>query len=82
MAKRLTVKYTGNGNYSGCSTIPVGTELKGVEFQGVSDTSIHGVYIRGSTLAKASGNKEAFQHKQYLFVFGYGNSDMEIANEV
>ena len=77
MAKRMTVKYTGNGNYSGCSTIPVGTEFKGVEFAGVRDTTIAGVYIRGSSLAKASNNKAAFPHKQYLFVFGYANSDME-----
>jgi len=82
MAKRLTVKYTGNGNYSGCSTIPVGTEFKAVEFRSSTDASLIGAYIRGSTLAKVTGNKEAFQHKQYLFVFGYSNSDMEISNEV
>lgn len=81
MAKRITVKYTGNGNYSGLEGLAVGTEFKGVEFGGVRDTSIEGVYIRGSSLAKATGNKEAFKHKQYLFVFGYVNSDMEAVHD-
>ncbi len=82
MAKRITVKYTGCGNYEGLTGVEVGTEFKAVKFQGDWDTSIEGAYIRGSTLAKATGNKEAFKHKQYLFIFGYSNSDMEIAHEV
>ncbi len=79
MAKRIEVKYTGNGNYSGLKNIEVGTEFKGVEFHD-SKGDLIGAYIRGSTLAKATGNKAAFGLKQYLFVFGYDNSDMEISN--
>ena len=78
MAKRVTVKYTGSGNYEGLLGVDVGTEFKAVEFRSSKDDSLLGAYIRGSTLAKATGNKEAFQHKQYLFVFGYSNSDMEL----
>ena len=81
MGKRITIKYTGNGNYEGLTGVDVGTEFKAVEFRRSSDNFLLGAYVRGSTLAKATGNKEAFTHKQYLFVFGYSNSDMEIANE-
>ncbi len=78
MAKRIEVKYTGKGNYSGIRNVEVGTKFKAVEFR--TKAGVIGCHIRGSTLAKETGNKEAFQHKQYLFIFGYENSDMEISN--
>ena len=78
MAKRMAVKSTGKGQYSGLSGLPVGTEFKAVEFKLASNPDMQCVYIRGSSLAKATGKKEAFTAKQYVFVLGYDNSSMEL----
>ena len=79
MAKRIAVKYTGKGNYTGLDGLALGTEFKAVEFKLASNPAMECVYIRGSSLAKATGNKKVFTAKQYAFVLGYDNSDMEIA---
>lgn len=78
MAKRIAVKSTGSGQYSGLDNLPVGTEFKAVEFKVASAPNLDCVYIRGSSLAKATGNKEAFKQKQYVFVLGFDNSSMEL----
>ena len=78
MGKRLAVKSTGHGHYSGLEDLPVGTEFKAVEFKLHGYPDLPCVYIRGSSLAKATGNKEEFKHKQYVFVLGFDNSDMEL----
>lgn len=78
MAKRIAVKSTGSGQYSGLANLPVGTEFKAVEFVVASALHLNCVYIRGTSLAKATGNKEAFPHKQYVFVLGFDNSSMEL----
>ena len=77
MARRMKVKYRGKGQYSALEVLAVGTELKAVEFLMDSSPDLRGCYIRGSSLTKATGNKKAWPHKQYVFVFGYDNSDFE-----
>ena len=77
MGKRLTVKYVGETEYRDVKLIPVGTEFKAVEATNYG-SGVVGVYIRGTSLAKAAGNKELFQAKQYLFVTGRKNSEMEV----
>lgn len=79
MAKRIAVKSTGKGNYSGLNGLPKGTEFKAVEFKLATNPDMQCVYIRGSSLAKATGKKDIFIHKQYCFVLGYDNSSMELA---
>lgn len=77
MAKRMTVKYKGHSHYNDVQLIPDGTEFKGVE------SGSGGVFIRGTSLAKACGVKGKFPSKQYLFVLGRDNSEFEdITNEV
>ena len=78
MAKRIAVKSTGNGQYSGLDGLPVGTEFKAVEFKVADALHLQCVHIRGSSLAKATGKKEAFKQKQYVFVLGFDNSSMEL----
>lgn len=78
MAKRIAVKSTGKGQYTGLAGLAKGTEFKAVEFKLDSNPDMQCVHIRGSSLAKATGNKEAFQHKQYVFVLGFDNSSMEL----
>lgn len=78
MAKRMAVKTTGHGHYTGLEGLPVGTEFKAVEFKLASNPAMQCVYIRGSSLAKATGNKTDFTAKQYVFVLGFDNSDMEL----
>jgi hypothetical protein len=76
MAKRMTVKLIRHG-YSGLAGCPLGTEFKAVKHV-VSDVPhLSCVYIRGSSLAKATGNKVPWQLKQYLFVLGTDHSDFE-----
>ena len=79
MAKRMAVKTTGHGHYTGLEDLPVGTEFKAVEFKLTSNPDMHCCYVRGSSLAKATGKKKVFTAKQYVFVLGYDNSDMELA---
>lgn len=78
MAKRVAVKSTGKGQYSGLSDLPAGVEFKAVEFKVASAPNMQCVYIRGSSLAKATGLKEVFKQKQYVFVLGFDNSSMEL----
>ena len=77
MAKRMQVKYRGAGQYSALEVLAIGTEFKAVEFKLTSNLDMKCVYIRGSSLAKATGNKAAFPHKQYVFALGFDNSDFE-----
>jgi len=76
MAKRMTVKLIKYG-YSGLEGAPLGTEFKAVKHVVKDVPHISCVYIRGSSLAKATGKKEAWQLKQYLFVLGTDHSDFE-----
>ncbi len=76
MAKRMTVKLIKHG-YSGLTGCPLGTEFKAVKHVVADVPHISCVYIRGSTLAKATGNKSAWALKQYLFVLGTDHSDFE-----
>ena len=76
MAKRMTVKLT-KIVYSGLVGCPLGTEFKAVKFVVADSPQLSCVYIRGSTLAKATGNKLAWQLKQYLFVLGKDHSEFE-----
>lgn len=83
MAKRMQVKYRGAGQYSALECLAIGTEFKAVEFKLDSNPDMKCCYIRGSSLAKATGDKEAFKQKQYVFALGFDNSDFEdITNEV
>jgi len=76
MAKRMTVKLIKHG-YSGLEGCPLGTEFKAVKFVVEDVPHIKAVYIRGSSLAKATGNKVQWNLKQYLFVLGTDHSDFE-----
>ena len=76
MAKRMTVKLT-KIVYSGLVGCPLGTEFKAVKHIAPSAPQLSCVYIRGSSLAKATGNKLAWQLKQYLFVLGTDHSEFE-----
>jgi len=76
MAKRMTVKLIKHG-YSGLEGCPLGTEFKAVKFIVEDVPHIKCVYIRGSVLAKATGNKHQWNLKQYLFVLGTDHSDFE-----
>ena len=78
MAKRMTVKYVGKGDYTGLHGCPLGHEFKAVEFIVADCPNIACVHIRGSSLAKATGNKWAWTAKKYVFVLGFDNSDMEL----
>lgn len=83
MAKRMAVKYRGKGQYAALDGLPVGTEFKAVEFKVKDSLNMKCCYIRGSSLAKATGNKTAFTAKQYVFALGFDNSDFEdITNAV
>ena len=75
MAKRLNVRYNGGSAYTAVQHIPVNTVFKGVESR-AADGSLIGVFIRGSSLRKASGLRRQFCAKQYLFVLGRDNSEM------
>ena len=76
MAKRMKVKLIRQG-YSGLEGCPLGTEFKAVKHIVEDVPHISCVYIRGSTLAKATGNKNMWTLKQYLFVLGTDHSDFE-----
>ena len=76
MAKRVEVKLIKHG-YSGLEGCPLGHVFKAVEHVVEDVPHIKCVYIRGSSLAKAKGNKQAWALKQYLFVLGFDASDME-----
>lgn len=78
MAKRMTVKYIGKGNYIGLGNCPLGTEFKAVEFKVADCPHLTCVHVRGSSLAKATGDKRYWTAKQYVFVLGFDNSDMEL----
>lgn len=75
MARRMAVVYKGHSLYSNVQLIPEGTKFKGVSAGG------NGVFIRGSNLAKACGVKGTFTAKQYLFVLGRDNSEMEVVDD-
>ena len=76
MGKRVTVRLIKTG-YSGLVGAPLGTEFKAVKFVVEDVPHIKAVYIRGSSLAKATGNKNMWTLKQYLFVLGTDHSDFE-----
>lgn len=76
MAKRMKVRLRKHG-YSGLEGCPLGTEFKAVKHVVEDVPHISCVYIRGSSLAKETGNKEAWKLKQYLFVLGTDHSDFE-----
>ena len=76
MAKRMTVKLIRQG-YSALEGCPLGTEFKAVQHIVADVPHIPCVYIRGSVLAKATGNKNMWNLKQYLFVLGTDHSDFE-----
>lgn len=76
MAKRMTVKLIKHG-YSGLVGCPLGHEFKAVVHVVEDVPHIKCVYIRGSSLAKATGKKEPWQLKQYLFVLGTDHSDFQ-----
>jgi hypothetical protein len=72
----MAVVYNRCSRYNDVQLIPIGTKFKGV----ASGTG--GVFIRGTSLAKACGVKGKFPCKQYLFVLGRDNSEFEdITNE-
>ena len=77
MAKRMEVKLIKYG-YSGLEGCPLGHVFKAVKHVVEDVPHISCVYIRGSSLAKATGNKEAWNLKQYLFVLGTDHSDFEV----
>ncbi len=77
MAKRMTVKLI-RRSYSALEGCPLGTEFKAVKHVVADAPHLSCVYIRGSSLAKATGRKVAWQLKQYLFVLGTDHSDMEL----
>ena len=81
MAKRIAVKSTGKGAYSGLAGLAVGTKFKAVEYTVKGCENYACVKIRGTSLAKATGHKTAFIHKQYIFVLGLDNSGMEIDHD-
>ncbi len=76
MAKRITVKLINHG-YSGLVGCPLGHEFKAVRHIVEDVPQVKCMYIRGSSLAKATGNKEAWALKQYMFVLGTDHSDFE-----
>ncbi len=76
MAKRMAVRLIKYG-YSGLEGCPLGTEFKAVKHVVEDVPHIKAVYIRGSSLAKATGNKHQWNLKQYLFVLGTDHSDFE-----
>ncbi len=78
MAKRMEVKYVGKGNYIGLDKCPKGHVFKAVEFVVADCPHIACVHIRGTSLAKATGEKMYWTAKQYVFVLGFDNSDMEL----
>ncbi len=75
MGKRVAVVYNGHSRYSDVQLIAKGTQFKAVSAGG------NGVFIRGSSLAKACGVKGKFPSKQYLFVLGRDNSEFEVTHE-
>jgi len=76
MAKRMAVRLIKRG-YSGLDGCPLGTEFKAVKYIVEDVPHLKCVYIRGSSLAKATGNTIAWQEKQYLFVLGKDSSAFE-----
>ena len=77
MAKRMTVRLIRHG-YSALEGCPLGTEFKAVKHVVADVPHLSCVYIRGSSLTKATGHKVAWRLKQYLFVLGTDHSDMEL----
>jgi len=76
MAKRATVRYVGArySRHTAMKLIPEGTEFKAVEALDAKG-NVHGVYIRGSNLTKASKGKHKFKAKQYLFLIRQGKQN-------
>jgi len=66
MAKRLKVRFIGGTHYVHMQAIPVGTEFKAVD--AMLPGKLKGVYIRGTSLTKATKGKHKFKAKQYLFI--------------
>ena len=54
--------------------------FKAVEFVVADCPHIQCVHIRGSSLAKATGEKKFWTAKKYVFVLGFDNSDMELVS--
>ncbi len=81
MAKRLAVRYKGGSHYTAMQCIPAGTVFKAVDAEVKGKLS--GVYIRGSSLTKATKGKHEFKAKQYLFIVAGDvavNNQMEVVN--
>jgi hypothetical protein len=78
----MAVRYIGKGGYTGLSGCPIGHVFKAVEFKVADCPHLTCVHIRGSSLAKATGEKKFWTAKKYVFVLGFDNSDMELINEV
>ncbi len=77
MGKRIKVKYLGESLYYNLKTVDTGTIFSAVLATDYGHGHV-GVFIRGSNLQKAAGVKGLFPAKQYLFVTGRKNSEMEI----
>lgn len=79
MGKRVEVRYKGGSHYVAMKLIPAGTIFKAVvaDLPGI----LEGVYIRGTSLTKATGGVHVFKDKQYLFVTA-GNVAIDSKMEV
>ena len=70
MGKRLEVRYLGNSLYTAMKQIPTGTVFKATLILPAVAVDVVAFNIRGSALKKVSGNKTAFNAKQYSFSIG------------
>jgi len=77
MAKRMAVRYKGGSHYQAMQCIPAGTVFKAVDAEVKGKLS--GVYIRGSSLTKATKGKHKFKAKQYLFIV---SGDVAVNNQM
>ena len=77
MSKRISIRYKGGSHYIGMKLIPAGTIFKAVDAE-VKGGKLTGVYIRGSSLTKATKGKYTLKGKQYLFIVSGGAIDNQM----